>query len=150
MAIQYVETQNRHCPQCNRITIHNRNNSKANWLLHIVIGLVTCGAWLALILVLRLLSTERAGPWVCSVCGTSEKQMSFLKRIGVLFVSVIALFVLQNLAFLLFSSAILKETEKESSALAPITEPRQNKNTIANTNTPSTNQPTTNPELQPK
>jgi hypothetical protein len=45
MAIYYVESATAPCPQCRRATLHHRNNSKANWLLHLVIGLVTFLIW---------------------------------------------------------------------------------------------------------
>lgn len=149
MAIQYVETQNRHCPQCNRVTIHNRNNSKANWLLHIVIGLVTCGVWLVLILVLRFLSTEGAGPWVCSICGTSEKQMSFLKRAGIIVLAVIA-----TIAFLFLYTIIqlISEGRLKPSNATPHSisnSPQATKEEIE-TNTPPRSQPTNDPQSQPK
>jgi hypothetical protein len=84
MAIEYVETSNLVCPACQRYTLHNRNNSRANWILHLILGLLTCTVWLWIVLAARMLTHSGPGPWVCSVCGRVEKKSGGLFALWVL------------------------------------------------------------------
>ena len=65
-----IEQYNAHCGNCCRVTIHSRNVQKMNWLLHIVIALVTFGAWLVIALIIALANATDKGAWVCTNCGT--------------------------------------------------------------------------------
>lgn len=70
-----IEQQNRPCQHCQRITIHSRNVDRMNWLLHIVVSVVTFGAWLFFALLIALSCGPTSG-WVCSQCGTPEPSVS--------------------------------------------------------------------------
>lgn len=75
MAINFLEEKHIDCVKCGKVTVHQRSNTKANWLLHIVIGLCTCGIWLALAALFRGATRQGPGKWTCSVCGTQKKEV---------------------------------------------------------------------------
>ena len=65
-----IEQQNAPCSRCGRVTIHSRNVERTNWLLHIVLALVTGGLWLFVALLIAMSNASNKGSWVCSTCGT--------------------------------------------------------------------------------
>ncbi len=70
MAI-YIEEKLTKCKHCGKTTKHFRNNSKSSGfmlLVHFVLTIVTAGAWLALIIILKILNMKIGG-WKCSECG---------------------------------------------------------------------------------
>ncbi len=60
------------CPTENRPTLHYRNVTKRNWVLHFVLALLTSGFWLIVMLFLAL-SSGKKEPWTCSQCGLMTK-----------------------------------------------------------------------------
>jgi len=59
------------CSRCGRETIHSRNGTQMNWLMHLVLTLFTAGLWLpvfALALLFRVLF-QPVGGWRCMTCG---------------------------------------------------------------------------------
>ena len=63
------------CPTCGRVTIHSRNVEKMNWLLHLVLALVTFGVWL-IVALLMALSCGPTSAWVCGQCGQTRASIS--------------------------------------------------------------------------
>ena len=66
-----IEQQLKHCSRCEKTTIHQRNNTSIGFvmiLLHIVLMVLTAGAWLVLLIVWKLL-TAKIGGWKCERCG---------------------------------------------------------------------------------
>ena len=63
------------CPTCGRVTIHSRNVEKMNWLLHIVLAVVTVGVWL-IVALLMALSCGPTSAWVCGQCGQTRPSIS--------------------------------------------------------------------------
>lgn len=73
-----IEQRLMRCPHCDRVTIHSRNVDQVNWLLHIVLALVTFGAWLVVALLLAVTSGPTSD-WVCGMCGTTPPKPPFLQ-----------------------------------------------------------------------
>tara|TARA_R110000765_G_scaffold9493_4_gene29617 strand:+ start:5931 stop:6248 length:318 start_codon:yes stop_codon:yes gene_type:complete len=60
-----VESSKKKCIACDSNTTHTRTVTKLNWLLHIVLAVITAGAWLLVVLVLWLFKSAPTA-WVCS------------------------------------------------------------------------------------
>ena len=61
-----------YCKRCDKDTIHYRNNKEINWIMHLVLIILTVGIWLipfALILIWHGLTKPIGGGWVCLNCG---------------------------------------------------------------------------------
>ena len=67
-----VEQQLMFCQHDQKTTLHYRNAKKRNWILHIVLALITGGLWLIVMLFLALTSGSK-DLWTCSQCGTTQK-----------------------------------------------------------------------------
>ena len=68
--MKYIESTLKHCRKCGKKTEHKRNNSKAGLgsaLVHLILILVTAGAWLAIMLLWIVLSFKIGG-WKCGEC----------------------------------------------------------------------------------
>lgn len=66
-----IEQHMKHCSRCNRKTVHVRNVSKTGavgFLVHLVMTVITAGAWLVLLVAYKLL-TMKIGGWSCGECG---------------------------------------------------------------------------------
>jgi hypothetical protein len=74
-----IEQQNRPCQHCQRLTIHSRNVKRMNWLLHIVLAVVTFGGWLVFALILALGCGPTSG-WVCGQCGSEQRHSAIPLR----------------------------------------------------------------------
>jgi hypothetical protein len=72
-----VAEQIKFCSACHRKTVHYKNSEQISWLMHLVLAIFTCGAWLIIFLFVFLLhpATKLIGDsqWVCSQCGCEEK-----------------------------------------------------------------------------
>lgn len=62
------------CKQCERQTLHQKNSSNINWLLHIFLTIVTAGLWIIpfLLIVFLGMNVWDREKWVCSVCGSES------------------------------------------------------------------------------
>lgn len=58
------------CPHEQKKTIHHRNVERLNWILHIILSVLTLGLWLMVVifLVIANLFVTHDG-WSCSQCG---------------------------------------------------------------------------------
>ena len=64
-----------YCKHCKKDTLHYRNKSRVNYLLHLILILITLGWWIPIFLLSLFSSIELySPPWVCSVCGTKQKS----------------------------------------------------------------------------
>jgi len=65
-----LEQQLLPCRNCGKKTIHHRNAERFNWILHVVLTIVTLGLWLAVVafLLIANLFVSHDG-WECSECG---------------------------------------------------------------------------------
>ena len=69
MAIQHAQF---HCPTCRRATMHVRNDSQVNHVLHLLASVFLCGLWLPVWFYLALQRSLAGGePWRCQSCGTA-------------------------------------------------------------------------------
>lgn len=69
--MKIIEEQMIKCRTCKKITKHYRNNTKSSGfmiLVHLILILMTVGAWLLVIVVWKLLNAKIGG-WRCSECG---------------------------------------------------------------------------------
>jgi len=61
------------CKACNRPTLHYSNVKEMSWLMHLVLAIFTCGAWILIWLIIAIYHalTKPIGgiKWTCSVCG---------------------------------------------------------------------------------
>lgn len=67
-----VEQRLLFCSNQGKKTIHHRNAEKFNWILHIILIVITLGLWLfvlAFLLFANLFINH--GNWECSECGKS-------------------------------------------------------------------------------
>jgi hypothetical protein len=67
-----TEQQMKMCSYDKQMTLHYRNAKKRNWILHIVLALITGGFWLIVMFFLAITSGG-SGLWTCSQCGTTQK-----------------------------------------------------------------------------
>ena len=66
-----IEQTLKQCKKCSKKTIHHRSIDKTGlvmFLVHIVLTILTAGAWLVLLLIWVLLN-KKIGGWSCSECG---------------------------------------------------------------------------------
>lgn len=66
-----IEETLKKCTKCKKQTRHIRNTTKtggAMFLVHLVLTVVTMGAWLILLIIWMMLNTK-VGGWTCSECG---------------------------------------------------------------------------------
>lgn len=66
-----VEESLKHCRRCGKETVHRRNNTKTGllmFLVHLVLTVLTWGAWLVLVVIWAVLNAKIGG-WACSECG---------------------------------------------------------------------------------
>jgi hypothetical protein len=69
MAIQHWQF---HCSTCRRPTLHVRDESQVNHVLHLLISIFLCGAWLPIWFLIALRHSFGAGEaWRCQNCGTA-------------------------------------------------------------------------------
>jgi hypothetical protein len=61
-----------YCSHCNKPAMFVRDVERCNHLVHAIVTLFLCGAWLPFWLVFAM--TEKAGPWLCTVCGHEWTQ----------------------------------------------------------------------------
>ena len=71
-----VEQQLIFCPREQRNTLFHRNAKSRNWIMHIILVLVTGGLWLIAMLFMK---SGGSGVWTCSQCG---KEMIEDKKAG--------------------------------------------------------------------
>jgi len=68
-----IATSIKYCEQCERKTVHMREARRINWLMHLVLTLVTLGLWVivfAVVLILHPLTTPLGRKtWICQNCG---------------------------------------------------------------------------------
>ena len=63
------------CSTCGHTTLHRRNDKKINWVMHIVLILITGGIWgffLGIAIGWRVLTFKVGGKSTCSVCGSQN------------------------------------------------------------------------------
>lgn len=67
-----VEQRLLNCSAQGKKTIHHRNAERMNWILHIILSIVTLGLWLFVVAFLLIgnLFVHHDG-WECSECGKS-------------------------------------------------------------------------------
>jgi|26BtaG_2_1085354.scaffolds.fasta_scaffold00621_7 hypothetical protein len=67
-----VEQRLLKCSEQGKITVHHRNAERFNWVLHIVLSILTIGLWVLVIVFLLVanLFVHHDG-WACSECGKS-------------------------------------------------------------------------------
>ena len=69
MPIQHAQY---HCRTCRRATLHVRNESQVNHVLHLLASVFLCGAWLPVWFLITLRHSLTAGEvWRCQTCGTA-------------------------------------------------------------------------------
>ncbi len=67
-----VEQRLLKCANQNKKTIHHRNAERFNWILHIILIVVTLGLWLFVVIFLLIANLfVNHGNWECSECGKS-------------------------------------------------------------------------------
>ena len=66
-----------HCPTCRRATMHVRNDSQVNHVLHLLASVFLCGLWLPVWFYLALTRALAGGePWRCQTCGTAAGSLA--------------------------------------------------------------------------
>ena len=83
--MKYVQEKILPCSICNRDTKHFRNSTKPNWLLHLLLVIITGGLWIVGVVFILMFDIELWGePFVCSVCGEkySSEFQSTLEKIA--------------------------------------------------------------------
>jgi len=68
--MKHIEQKVKHCNTCNKQTLHYKNSSKINWLLHIFLVIVTAGVWIIPFLLIVILGANvwDSEKFVCSSC----------------------------------------------------------------------------------
>ena len=67
-----IQHSQQHCPTCRRATMHVRNDSQVNHILHLLASVFLCGLWLPIWFYLALTRALAGGePWRCQSCGTA-------------------------------------------------------------------------------
>ena len=73
--VQSVVESVRYCNVCRHKTKHYKNEDRINWLMHLVLLVITAGLWLIVMILgacVSILNTPLCGPeegWVCANCG---------------------------------------------------------------------------------
>ena len=68
--MEIIEEKLKKCSKCKARTKHFRNYSKTSGfmlLVHIALGILTYGFWIAVVLIYKLLNSPIGG-WMCSKC----------------------------------------------------------------------------------
>lgn len=73
-----IESSKKKCIACDSNTTHTRTVTKLNWLLHVVLALVTAGAWLLVVVFLMLFKSAPTA-WECSN-DHDDAQEAMLKK----------------------------------------------------------------------
>jgi uncharacterized protein (DUF983 family) len=70
MIMEYVQEKIKFCKKCNRNTKHYRNAKKPNYLLHLILIIVTGGLWIVPFLFLIIFGIEIwRDKYRCEACG---------------------------------------------------------------------------------
>ena len=66
-----IDSRVMHCATCGHDTVHVRNATSVNWIMHLFMTIITFGVWLivAIPVLLFSLCKVNVGGWRCSVCG---------------------------------------------------------------------------------
>jgi len=92
-----------YCKHCKKDTLHYRNKTGVNYLLHLILIILTAGLWIPFFLLSLFGSIELlSNPWICSICGTKYKSkfMVFVDSLIttiIIFITTIFIFGLLNL-----------------------------------------------------
>ncbi len=71
---QRIEQAQFHCPQCRQITLFQRIVTEPNHVLHLLLCLVCCLAWMPVWLLITILHSIENAAFLCSRCGQAAGQ----------------------------------------------------------------------------
>lgn len=77
--MQRSEQTQDHCARCDRVTLHQRTVDPVNHVLHLLVTLLCCGAWLPVWGVVTLAGPRRS-PYRCAVCGQRRGELMAAPR----------------------------------------------------------------------
>ena len=84
------------CPHCGKITTFQQKRESINWVLHLLLMIVTGGLWIPVFLFAVAFSVVRIGlirgEWVCSECGYVDREAVMERRRAMKVVSLAWLF----------------------------------------------------------
>ena len=73
--MQYVQQKVMYCDNCKKDTIHIRNATKPNYLLHLLLIIITAGLWIPFFIISLIGGISiTSEPWRCSVCGQKNRS----------------------------------------------------------------------------
>ncbi len=73
-----VRQEIKYCETCGHDTVHIKSGQKMNWVLHIILTVITAGLWLIVwffIFIYHMImdvGKDMASRWTCSKCGTKK------------------------------------------------------------------------------
>ena len=90
--MKFVEEKLLKCGSCNKITRHLRNNKKINWIMHLVLIILTVGVWIIPMFLVIFLGVDLfKEKFFCEICG--EKYLTKADKVmHYIFLSVVGIF----------------------------------------------------------
>ena len=73
--MQYIQQKMIECETCKRKTLHVRNATKPNYLLHLILIIITAGLWIIPFLIILFGGINiTSEPFTCTICGTQYRS----------------------------------------------------------------------------